>query len=110
MDSVRDLIALPCQHIFCADCVCRWLARQPLCVLCKDDVRSKLPDDSEEFDAAEWREEELKCQLRELRTMRCSKVFQNDISRQASPVNHRTHALVMNSPSPLRRAGDRSGR
>jgi len=65
---------------------------------------------AKEFDAAEWREEELKCQLRELRTMRCSKVFQNDISRQASPVNHRTHALVMNSPSPLRRAGDRSGR
>lgn len=29
---------------------------------------------------------------------------------KASPVNHRTHALVMNSPSPLRRAGDRSGR
>lgn len=41
--EARELISLPCQHVFCADCVCRWLARQSLCVLCKDDVRPKLP-------------------------------------------------------------------
>ena len=45
--------------------------------------------------------------------MKTSMRFTKKKKRQkskASPVNHRTHALVMNSPSPLRRAGDRSGR
>lgn len=64
---------------------------------------------TKEFDAADHLEEELRCQVRELRSLRSGAkvVFQNDLSRQASPC--RVHALVMGSPSPLRRAGDRRG-
>mmetsp|Transcript_16572 Transcript_16572/g.37513 ORF Transcript_16572/g.37513 Transcript_16572/m.37513 type:complete len:147 (+) Transcript_16572:2-442(+) len=38
-DENCELIALPCEHVFCADCVCTWLARRPTCVLCKKDMR-----------------------------------------------------------------------
>ncbi|CAJ1328320.1 unnamed protein product [Effrenium voratum] len=52
-----------------------------------------------DFDASVGREQQLRAQLRELRDLR--KVE----SRQASP----TRALVLGSPSPLRRAGEHRG-
>ncbi|CAK9074978.1 unnamed protein product [Durusdinium trenchii] len=56
-----------------------------------------------DFDAAEELEEQLRSQVRELRSG--TRTFGKAVElRQASPC--RTHALVLGSPSPLRRAGD----
>lgn len=40
--SCQEVMVLPCQHAFHAPCICRWLVRQCLCVLCRQDVRPGL--------------------------------------------------------------------
>mmetsp|Transcript_19757 Transcript_19757/g.32016 ORF Transcript_19757/g.32016 Transcript_19757/m.32016 type:complete len:762 (+) Transcript_19757:18-2303(+) len=37
-----EILVLPCKHSFHSECICRWLTRQSMCALCRQDVRPHL--------------------------------------------------------------------
>merc|ERR1711957_938566 len=41
-EKLRKPLLMPCDHVFCADCVAPWLTRCALCPMCRQDLRPSL--------------------------------------------------------------------